>query len=488
MPIFSESEIIKTGHKPHGNIDKYHHYVNKFTDGKNKYFIRFTVTEAKAKKQGTGDNFIHSTAISDVAIYSANTAPNVSGSMPQAKGAKQVFADTKLQDFFNSVNPSDVSKVVDGNGEPRVVWHGTEAAFDIFGTSKSKAEQAAFYFTPHKEAVGMYSGLGKTGVVMPVFLNIKSPYIFENEADNHAIDEAKKARLIAEDCDGGIFTAKDGGSRLFDEITAFNPEQIKSATDNAGTFDDTNPSILYAPEEGADNAASQDNADNSDNKEMGEQDYKLFSARIDSIQPNDKKFYKIPITGVNDAEIKNMKSSGRDITGYIHDTTSDFVRHDMNSHSNEELEHGRKNVAVTKDDIKQIPDVIVNFDYTILGVKRRGEDRIIYAKYKDGATYLYFEEFLDGKKNKRLRSKSFFIRKERLGADKLLKILGNNKKNDISGAKIIAGSGSHPTGGTNTIISPTAATSAQPNDTFIIAQFRRKIKTRGREFGDFLRG
>ena len=30
-----------------------------------------------------------------------------------------------------AVNPENVSKVVDENGEPKVVWHGTNAEFDI---------------------------------------------------------------------------------------------------------------------------------------------------------------------------------------------------------------------------------------------------------------------------------------------------------------------------------------------------------------------
>ena len=195
------------------------------------------------------------------------------------------------------------------------------------------------------------------------------------------------------------------------------------------------------------------------------ENYTGFYNKIDQTEIGKNQFHKIAIRKVNDFEIKNALEIGHNITGYMHDTTPNFITHAIDSHGDSVYENGRKNIAITKDDIKQIPNIIDNFDYVVFGVKRKGEDRIIYIKRKGKASYIFIEEFLDGKKNKRLRSKSLFIRNEEISSEKLLMILESNKKHDITGAKAVAGSGGHPTGRTHPMVNPTAATSAQPSDT-----------------------
>ncbi|MDR1277415.1 MAG: hypothetical protein LBK02_01545, partial [Treponema sp.] len=129
---WSEPEIKKEGHKFHPNISEYHQYVNKFTDGTDEYFIRFTITETKAKTKSARKNLIHSTAISDVSIYkNGDDSQRIRGINP-GEAKTSPFIDLKLQQFFDSVNPSDISQVRDANGEPKPVFHGTGAEFDVF--------------------------------------------------------------------------------------------------------------------------------------------------------------------------------------------------------------------------------------------------------------------------------------------------------------------------------------------------------------------
>jgi len=66
---WSEPEIPKYGHKAHINTKEYHHYVNKFLDLDGGYYIRFTVNEEITKQGKAARNFIHSVAVSDIAIY-----------------------------------------------------------------------------------------------------------------------------------------------------------------------------------------------------------------------------------------------------------------------------------------------------------------------------------------------------------------------------------------------------------------------------------
>lgn len=67
---------------------------------------------------------------------------------------------------------NDASKVVDENGEPLVVYHGTNAEFTVFDNSKSDSSYKGFYFTDSKEMAGSYKG----DILMPVFLNIRDYY------------------------------------------------------------------------------------------------------------------------------------------------------------------------------------------------------------------------------------------------------------------------------------------------------------------------
>jgi hypothetical protein len=76
-------------------------------------------------------------------------------------------------DWENS--PETASKVVDENGEPLVVYHGSRVEFNIFNGRASwkanyKEEIGTSYFTPDKD---MASGYGGNSYVYAVFLNFK---------------------------------------------------------------------------------------------------------------------------------------------------------------------------------------------------------------------------------------------------------------------------------------------------------------------------
>ena len=129
IPLFFEEEIKKDGHKDHSsNFVGYHHYLNKISiDGK-EYYVRFTAQEVRtnpSKKKGEGFTpyQFHSSSISDIAIYE-----NMEGSVEStgtylSTGANHAYVDAKLADFLKEAKDSyeNSSKVVDKNGEPRVI-------------------------------------------------------------------------------------------------------------------------------------------------------------------------------------------------------------------------------------------------------------------------------------------------------------------------------------------------------------------------------
>lgn len=217
-------------------------------------------------------------------------------------------------------DPAKATKILDENGEPRVMYHGSPAKFTIFsskkmgstGTSRGKG----FYFSPSKEFASGY--VDKGGKLYEVFLDIRKPLAY----DHRTMSRAQIAKLLdaldrklealngpdmgvlmdfgdvhvegrrnvlnqaAELLDGGNDSDVDVFSELVNitgdyntvaavtyevlgydgiiptdtdlEVIALTPAQIKSATDNVGTYssadDDINYSVIMG-EKGAANLA-----------------------------------------------------------------------------------------------------------------------------------------------------------------------------------------------------------------------------------------
>ena len=101
---WSELEIRRPEHKVHNNISEYHHYVNKFTDNVNEYWIRLTIPEEKVGLSGKGGrSVIHSAIISDVTIYNEKGDVSQQIRISAAVGANtSPFVDKRLREFFDS--------------------------------------------------------------------------------------------------------------------------------------------------------------------------------------------------------------------------------------------------------------------------------------------------------------------------------------------------------------------------------------------------
>jgi diguanylate cyclase (GGDEF)-like protein len=179
------------------------------------------------------------------------------------------------------------SKVVDENGDPLVVYHGTTSDVEAFDPSQRSAKtgnvttQLGFFFTDSPAEANRYAEVWgrQGGNVMPVYLSLQNPYEmsysefdklataafrsivnepgydpaavvrFGDMEGQHAAAEriarhevvaseavrARREELIAEGYDGVVVRM----GRQHREFIAFEPNQIKSATGNQGTFDAT---------------------------------------------------------------------------------------------------------------------------------------------------------------------------------------------------------------------------------------------------------
>jgi hypothetical protein len=115
----------------------------------------------------------------------------------------------------------------------------------------------------------------------------------------------------------------------------------------------------------------------------------------------------------------------------------------MNEHGNEKTETARGQIAIKEDDFKTIPEIIKSPDYVIVGGKyitgnSKGKDFFAYAKKLDDGTTHYFEEVLDGKKNRSLRGKTLYKQKGMTDEQKFFNIVSNNKTVNLSKAKTIS--------------------------------------------------
>ena len=144
-------------------------------------------------------------------------------------------------------DPANASKMVDENGEPLVVYHGTNKT-DNFSEFNIRSDGAA-YFTSKREyandmskrkmVIDPITANDYVGQVIPVFLKLDNPAKLKSSVlEDLGYSKATIQKLKTLGHDGAI--SKDG------QIAVFNSTQIKSAIGNTGEFSSTNPDIRYS--------------------------------------------------------------------------------------------------------------------------------------------------------------------------------------------------------------------------------------------------
>ena len=158
-------------------------------------------------------------------------------------------------------DPKNASKVVDENGEPLVVYHSTRANFNTFDLSKSKRGEG-LWFKPWKDdstIIGKIVEKLSQSHDIPVYLNIKNPVIVDKPSGYKSGDIYTRKGIdkhSTSNNDGaigfsnmnifkGTFNMNDIRGKNGIELVVFNPNQIKSAEYNVGTFDENNNDIRY---------------------------------------------------------------------------------------------------------------------------------------------------------------------------------------------------------------------------------------------------
>lgn len=125
------------------------------------------------------------------------------------------------------------SKVVDAEGKPLVIYHGTNKKFTKFNIKK--ATQGIIWFTSDRSAIEAGEvGAQGAGHIMEMYASIKNPAGWK-EYDQLGIDQ-----LISRGYDGVLLPEGDGTFVGF----AFESSQFKDANRNSGAFNPNDPNIL----------------------------------------------------------------------------------------------------------------------------------------------------------------------------------------------------------------------------------------------------
>ncbi len=126
--------------------------------------------------------------------------------------------------------PKGASKVVNSDGTPRVVYHGSaDFTIEEFELSEGVFGEGIYFSESKEYAESVASG----GRIYECYLNIRRPYITSTQ------QQLDIEKLKSQGYDG--IYAKEAGLWV-----AFDATQVKSATDNIGTFDRRTKKIQYS--------------------------------------------------------------------------------------------------------------------------------------------------------------------------------------------------------------------------------------------------
>nr|DAG73596.1 MAG TPA: polyVal ADP-ribosyltransferase [Caudoviricetes sp.] len=214
--------------------------IAQFNAGENSVFY---VKKEAANLLGAGVQFpeqLKAAASSDGIVREFDSKINMSvENVTQSQQFKRWFGDWQN-------HPERASKVVNADGTPKVVYHGTNAEFNTF-----QQENGAYFFSESRDYAESMADERRGNRIIEAYLKMKNPYTVklspEQFTDN--IAEAPFIRYAKEHGHDGVIFEYDGSKEdlAYDKFyVVFDSTQIKSATDNIGTFDKTNPDIRFS--------------------------------------------------------------------------------------------------------------------------------------------------------------------------------------------------------------------------------------------------
>jgi hypothetical protein len=205
--------------------------------------------------------------LSEARMEEGNAFVPLTGEEPKLSRERDVTQTPEFKRWFGD------SKVVDAEGKPLVVYHGTPrggfSEFDenTLGTTTDGGYYGpGFYFTSQPGEAGFYAQKmgGARASIYPAFLSLKNPFVVNFRTHTDGSDTITRAKALGIDIGfSGFFKNGPAAREIMEkagydgvlalrsdrentEAVAFRPEQIKSAIGNRGTFDEKSPNIMLS--------------------------------------------------------------------------------------------------------------------------------------------------------------------------------------------------------------------------------------------------
>jgi hypothetical protein len=170
---------------------------------------------------------------------------------------------------------ANLAKFIEPSKTPMRLYHGTTAtegkkgqeAIKRIKPSKEGALGSGVYMTPKPTYAGEYTS-GAGGNMLPVYAQIKNPLVIEGKGDpmiealtKLGIDEDAAARMVERAYENKGYIGKEVESRAraagydglmqyrdgdLSEVVSYNPNAVKSAIGNKGTYDTSSPELNKA--------------------------------------------------------------------------------------------------------------------------------------------------------------------------------------------------------------------------------------------------
>lgn len=253
--------------KDNDKYDSYRYYVCGLKIGSVDYTVKLTIGVKHGNKyyDHALTEIEKGKLLNQVNGKAVKSGFTTTGDAPLRSSALSDSKDSKLF----SILQTNSSKVLDENGEPMVVYHGTLANGlhqfnkDFIG-SRYSYDDKGFFFISNENIAKDYAtsefNASRKGGVIDAYLSLRNPLVVDSDwckknglgnrvfENNDVIEfwDNYQSLLIeeSEKNDGVIIT--DGKTTM---AVAFEPNQIKSATDNNGEFDTENDDIRFRSDE-----------------------------------------------------------------------------------------------------------------------------------------------------------------------------------------------------------------------------------------------
>ncbi len=161
-------------------------------------------------------------------------------------GTTSIYRISDLHDFVKQYDKDFHPKTVNPlllneDGTPKVFYHGTDQQFTVFDPAEMQDREGSFFFAEnHEDAEGYGSN------IYEVYLQANNLANYDDQPLEFYRLRNKRAQVawLKERGYDGWYADMDSDG--WGELSVFSNTQIKSATDNIGTFDGENPDIRYS--------------------------------------------------------------------------------------------------------------------------------------------------------------------------------------------------------------------------------------------------